>query len=204
MPGDHRPGAAVLLEAPHRTQPRLQSAVICFETVVAIPVGAMPSPWQQLFQRGRVHRREVGDDLHRHRLRLTDRPLEEPTSGRCIPPWGTNTSMTWPNWVDCSVHIPPSPSDLHIGLVHEPAISYSVSAGAGGLGQQRREPLEPPLHADMVDVYARSASSSSTSRQDRPKRRYQRTATTMTSGRKRKPAKAERGGIDRWSGKRFS
>jgi hypothetical protein len=26
----------------------------------------------------------------------------------------------------------------------------------------------------------------------------QRTATTMTSGGKRKPAKAERGGIDRW------
>src|SRR6266540_5176765 len=39
----------------------------------------------------------------------------------------------------------------------------------------------------------RSTSSSSTSRYDRPKRRYQRTAMTMTSGGKRKPAKADRG-----------
>src|SRR5215207_4579151 len=38
----------------------------------------------------------------------------------------------------------------------------------------------------------RSASSSSTSRYDRPKRRYQRTVRTMTSGGKRKPAKADR------------
>src|SRR6266511_425889 len=39
----------------------------------------------------------------------------------------------------------------------------------------------------------RSARSSSTSRYDRPKRRYQRTASTITSGGKRKPAKADRG-----------
>ena len=56
--------------------------------------------------------------------------------------------------IDCSVHVPPSPSDLHIGLVHEPATSYSVPAGAGGLSQQRREPLDPPVHADVVDLYA--------------------------------------------------
>ena len=43
MPGNDDPGAAVLLEPAHGTQPRLQPAVICFETVVAIPIGAMPS-----------------------------------------------------------------------------------------------------------------------------------------------------------------
>ena len=43
MPGNHDPRAAVLLEPAHGTQPRLQPAVICFETVVAIPIGAMPS-----------------------------------------------------------------------------------------------------------------------------------------------------------------
>ena len=41
----------------------------------------------------------------------------------------------------------------------------------------------------------RSASSSSTSRYDRPKRRYQRTASTITSGGKQKPAKADRGTV---------
>ena len=43
MPGNHDPRAAVLLELAHGTQPRLQPAVICFETVVAGPIGAMPS-----------------------------------------------------------------------------------------------------------------------------------------------------------------
>src|SRR5512132_4265798 len=38
----------------------------------------------------------------------------------------------------------------------------------------------------------RSASNSSTSRYERPKRRYQRTASTITSGGKQKPAKADR------------
>jgi hypothetical protein len=41
----------------------------------------------------------------------------------------------------------------------------------------------------------RSARSSSTSRKDRPKRRYQRTASTITSGGKQKPAKADRGTV---------
>src|SRR6266545_700357 len=39
----------------------------------------------------------------------------------------------------------------------------------------------------------RSASSSSTARFERPKRRYQRTASTITSAGKRKPAKVDRG-----------
>jgi NAD(P)H-dependent flavin oxidoreductase YrpB (nitropropane dioxygenase family) len=46
-----------------------------------------------------------------------------------------------PGLVDRSVHVPPSPGDFHIGLVHEPATAHSVPARAGGLGQQRREPL---------------------------------------------------------------
>ncbi len=36
--------------------------------------------------------------------------------------------------------------------VHEPAISYSVPAGAGGLGQQRREPLDPSVDGHVVDL----------------------------------------------------
>jgi hypothetical protein len=126
--------------------------VLCFETLVAIPVGAMPSPWQQLVQRGRVHRREVGDDLHRHRLCLTDRPLEEPTSGRCIPPWGGEHVDDLADLVDRSIHIPPAAGDLHVGLIHPPAVSHGMPAGPGGLGQQGREPLHPPVDGDVVDL----------------------------------------------------
>jgi hypothetical protein len=41
MSGEHDPCAAILLEAPHRTKPRLQPAVIAFVPVVGIPVGAI-------------------------------------------------------------------------------------------------------------------------------------------------------------------
>src|SRR4029453_512868 len=41
--GDHDPGAAVLLEPAHRTQPRLETAVVALDPVAGIPIGAMPS-----------------------------------------------------------------------------------------------------------------------------------------------------------------
>ena len=66
---------------------------------------------------------------------------------------------------------------------------------AGGASQQRGEAQDPPVDGDVVDLTPRSASSSSTSRYDRPKRRYQRTASTITSDGKRKPANADLGAI---------
>jgi hypothetical protein len=46
--------------------------------------------------------------------------------------------------------------------------------------------LDTPLGEELLDVAVRQA-----------ERRYQRTASTITSDGKRKPAKAERGAIDR-------
>jgi hypothetical protein len=54
--------------------------------------------------------------------------------------------------VDGPVDIPPPASDLHIGLVDLPAIADAVAAGPGGLGQQRREPLDPAVDGDVVDL----------------------------------------------------
>jgi hypothetical protein len=42
MPSDHDPGAAILLEAPHRTKPCLQPTVIAFDPGIGGAVGAMP------------------------------------------------------------------------------------------------------------------------------------------------------------------
>jgi hypothetical protein len=65
MPGDHDPGAAILLEAPHRTKPCLQPTMIAFDSVIGVAVGAMPGRWQQLLQHDWVGGCLVGDDLHR-------------------------------------------------------------------------------------------------------------------------------------------
>ena len=43
-------GTVVLLEPAHRTQPRLGVAVVGLDVVVGVPIGAMPSRRQQLFQ----------------------------------------------------------------------------------------------------------------------------------------------------------
>jgi hypothetical protein len=42
--------------------------------------------------------------------------------------------------------------DLHVGLVDLPAIADPVAAGSGGVGQQRREPLDPAVDGDVVDL----------------------------------------------------
>jgi hypothetical protein len=52
--GGHDPGAAVLLESSHRMQPRLEAAVVGLDTVVGIPIGAMPGRRHQLLDHQRV------------------------------------------------------------------------------------------------------------------------------------------------------
>ena len=98
MPGDDHPGAAVLLEATHRSQPRLQPTMVRLDSIVGVPVGAMPRRWQQLLQHYRmVAARSVttlaGVTLvalmarsKNRRAALASRRAE------------TNTSMTCPNW----------------------------------------------------------------------------------------------------------
>jgi transposase len=68
---------------------------------------------------------------------------------------------------------------------------HRVSARTGGVDALRQERLHPAVDRHVIHGDARSASNSSTSRSDSPQRRYQRTATAMTSRRKRYPAGAE-------------
>src|SRR5215207_3465691 len=98
MGGDHDPGAAILLAAPHRTEPCLQPTVIAFDPVIGVSVGAMPGRGQQFLQHDRGGGCLVGDDLHRGDLRRAERPLQEPAGSGRVAPWETNTSMTWPAW----------------------------------------------------------------------------------------------------------
>jgi hypothetical protein len=73
---------------------------------------------------------------------------------RRIPPWGHEHVDDLPELVDRSVHIAPPTRDLYVGLVHLPAVTDRMAAGPGGLGQQRREPLHPPVDRDVVDLDA--------------------------------------------------
>jgi hypothetical protein len=61
-----------------------------------------------------------------------------------------------------------------------------------GHGEQRRESLHPPVDGDVVDLDAALGEQLFDVAVGQPKRSYQRTASTMTSGGKQQPANAER------------
>lgn len=60
--------AAVPLEPAHRSQPRLQPAVIAFDVVVGALLRAVPHGQKHLVQHDGVGRRLVRDDLHARHL----------------------------------------------------------------------------------------------------------------------------------------
>jgi hypothetical protein len=94
----------------------------------------------------------------------------------------TRTSMTWPCSSTARYTYSHTPSDFHIGLVDEPADTCGVAARAGGLdGQRGVKCWAQPYSVTWSTSMPRSASRSSRSRYDSPKRRYHRTASTITS-----------------------
>src|SRR4029450_8337601 len=148
MPRHDHPGAVVLLESSHWSQPRLQAAVVSLDPVVGVLLSAMPCEWQQLLQYRWVHRRLIGGDLGGPDLGRADGPLEEPVGGRGISPSGDEYVDDLPELVDRSIDVAPSAGDLHIRLVDLPAITDGVPTRPSGLGQQRREPQHPTVDRD--------------------------------------------------------
>jgi hypothetical protein len=128
--------------------------VVSLDVIVGVLIGAMPRRREQLAERGRVGRRLVGDDLHGRDLGCGDGPLEEVAGGPGVAPRGDEHVDDLAELVDRTVDIAPAAGHLDVGLVHEPTIPDQVAAGSGGVGQQRREPLHPPIDGDVVDLNA--------------------------------------------------
>ena len=57
-----------------------------------------------------------------------------------------------PVLVDGPVHVTPSIRDLHVGLVDEPAVTDRMATRSGGIREQWRETLDPPVDGDVVDL----------------------------------------------------
>ena len=119
------------------------------------------------------------------------RPGKEAPGGRMARRRGQQDVDDLAMLVDRPVQVGPLAGGLHVRLIDEPPVTRSVAAWPGRLDELRGEALDPSVDGDGSTVTMRSTSSSSTSRWDRPYRRYQRTATEMTSGGNRKPAKDE-------------
>jgi hypothetical protein len=140
------------------------------------------APGEQLVQHDRVGRRPVGDHLHRPDPGRRDGTVEEPSGRHRVTAWGHEHVDDLPELVDRAVHIAPLARDLDVGLVDLPATPDRMAAGAGGLGQQWREALDPPVDAGVVDLDAALGEEFFEVAVRQAKRRYQRTASTITSG----------------------
>jgi hypothetical protein len=55
--------------------------------------------------------------------------------------------------IDGPVGIAPSPSDLQVGLVDEPPVSWDVAARSGSLDELQGEALHPPVNGDVINGY---------------------------------------------------
>jgi hypothetical protein len=128
--------------------------MVGLDLVVGVPLGAMPRRREEFLQHGRIGRCPVGDDLDRRSLGGADGLLEEPAGCLDIALCRDEDIDDLAELVDRAVHVAPPPGHLDVGFVNLPAIADGVPAQPGGLGEQRREPLDPAVDGDVVDLYA--------------------------------------------------
>ena len=127
--------------------------MISLDPVVAVLLGHVPGRGQQVIQHPQVDRCLVGGHLHRTR-RLPQRPDEEPARRGGIALRRGEHVDDLPELVHRPVQVTPPACHLHVGLIDEPPITRGSSTGAGGVSEQRCEPLHPPVDGDVVDLDA--------------------------------------------------
>jgi hypothetical protein len=149
--GHHDRCRAEAFQAGHRSQPCLQPSMIGFDPIVGVLLGHVRSLRHQIIEDSQVSRRLVGGDLDRRRPGAQCLG-EEPAGWRGVPPLGQQDVDDLPVLVDRAIKVRPPAGDLDVGLIHEPPITGSVPAGAGGVREQRCEPLHPPEHGHVVDA----------------------------------------------------
>jgi hypothetical protein len=145
-----RPAA---FQSAHRPPSGLQPTMIGFDPVVAILLSHVHRGWDQFVEDPQVRTGPVGSDLDRCRP-VGKGAGEEPACRGGVPLLRQQHVDDLPELVHRPVQIPPPASDLDIGLIDEPAVPGNVPERAGGVGEQRSEPLHSPVHRHVVDPHA--------------------------------------------------
>jgi hypothetical protein len=125
--------------------------VISFDAVVGELLGDVGRGGDQVIQDPQVRAGLVGGDLD-WRPPVAESAGEEPAGGGGVPLLGQQYVDDLPVLVDGPVEVPPPAGDLDVGLVHEPPVAAGVPQWAGGVSEQRGEPLHPPVHRDVVGL----------------------------------------------------
>jgi hypothetical protein len=80
------------------------------------------------------------------------------------------------------VDVPPSAGHLHLGFVDEPPAAHRVPACPGRVEQKGREVLDPPVQGHAIHLYPPFGQDLLEVAVRQSERRYQRTASKITSG----------------------
>jgi hypothetical protein len=80
--------------------------------------------------------------------------LKNRRAGRGVPLLGQQHVDDLAVLVDRPIQVPPLAGDLDVGLIDEPAVPGGVPEWAGGVSEQRGEPLHPPVHGHVIDLDA--------------------------------------------------
>jgi hypothetical protein len=132
---DHA-GGAIAHESPHRTQPRLEPAVIGLDPVVRVLLGVVEGGWDELIDDGAQRPGPIGDHLGRLAVSTQGRH-EEPPSGPGVAPRRDIYVDDLAVLVDGAVDVASPAGDLHVGLVYEPTVADRMSARSGSIGKER-------------------------------------------------------------------
>jgi hypothetical protein len=149
MPATDQLGGADAFQAAHRSRAGLQPAVIGSNRVVGVLLHDVARLGHELVDHTRVRRGPIGGHLGRPSRRAQG-PGKELAGSRQIPLRRGQDIDDLPMLVDRPVQVHPLPSNLQVGLVHEPAIPGDGPARPGCVDQLRGEPLYPPVDRDMI------------------------------------------------------
>jgi len=127
--------------------------MISFDEIVGVLPGHMGRGGDQFVQHPEVRAGLVRGHLDRRRP-VAQGTGEEPAGGVAVPLLTQQYVDDLAVLVDRPVQVPPPAGDLDVGLIDEPAVAGGVPERSGGVGEQRGEPLHPPVHRDVVDLDA--------------------------------------------------
>jgi hypothetical protein len=189
--GDDHPRGSVTLQPSHRSKAGLETPVIGLERIVRVGFCVVEGRREQLTQDARVDPVPVGGDLGGRYPSAADPLGEEPTCGLSVPPRREEDVDDLAELVDGPEQVAPGPPDFQVRLIDMPAIADQMLSSSCGLGELRREPLDPPVDRDVVDLDPALAQEllDVPIRQAEPQ--IPADCQVMTSGGKRYPAKAE-------------
>jgi hypothetical protein len=124
--------------------------MIGFDPVVAVLLRDVRSSRDQVVDDSQIRPGLIGRHLDRRRS-VAKSAGEESAGGGGVSLLRQQHVDDLPVLVHRPVQVPPAAGDLDIGLVDEPPVPGYMPQRAGGVGEQRGEPLHPPVHGDVID-----------------------------------------------------